>query len=172
MLGDSITAGGEWQELFPEILIVNRGIGGDTTKGLLHRLDEVIERQPKAVFILIGINDMGRGISVEDAFSNYQEIIERLKTEDVKVFVQSTILPGGNVSAERHRQVFELNDKLKALCASEEGVSFVDLNKVLSPAGVLDAKYTLDGIHLNGQGYWEWAETIKSTVEQVAGGNG
>ncbi len=172
MLGDSITAGGEWLELFPRVSIVNRGIGGDTTKGIIQRLDEVVNRQPKAVFILIGINDLALGESIEGICDNYRKIIELLQAKTIRVFIQSTILPGGNVVEERRKKVIELNKRLKALCSSIEGVTFIDLNQVLAPAGVLDAGYTLDGIHLNGKGYWEWAQTIKPAVEQFAGGNG
>src|SRR3954451_1058356 len=41
MLGDSITEGIDWHELFPHVRILNRGIGGDTSAGVLNRLDEV-----------------------------------------------------------------------------------------------------------------------------------
>jgi hypothetical protein len=39
MIGDSITDGAEWHEMFPQLNIVNRGISGDTTVGVLNRLD-------------------------------------------------------------------------------------------------------------------------------------
>ena len=46
MLGDSITEGGEWVELFPGTPVRNRGIGGDTTTGLLARLAQVTGGEP------------------------------------------------------------------------------------------------------------------------------
>src|SRR5207244_10058498 len=54
MLGDSITEGMDWRELFPDVRILNRGIAGDTSAGVLNRLDEVIARHPKMVFLMIG----------------------------------------------------------------------------------------------------------------------
>ena len=59
-LGNSITeAGGDWNKRFVSAnKIVNRGISGDITEGVLSRLDEIIHYKPIAVFILIGINDI------------------------------------------------------------------------------------------------------------------
>jgi hypothetical protein len=60
-LGDSITQG--WNSIariFPDIKVVNRGIGGDTTRGVLYRLNaDVLALKPAAVVLLIGINDIG-----------------------------------------------------------------------------------------------------------------
>src|SRR5262245_42569936 len=58
MLGDSITEKIDWRELFPGVSILNRGIGGDTSAGVLKRLDEVIARHPKIVFLMVGVNDL------------------------------------------------------------------------------------------------------------------
>ena len=49
MPGDSLTEGIDWRELFPDVKILNRGISGDTSAGVLNRLDEVIGRHPKIV---------------------------------------------------------------------------------------------------------------------------
>lgn len=61
MLGDSITAGGEWSEMFPGVPIRNRGISGDTTSDVLLRLDPIVAAKPAAVFLKIGTNDLNRG---------------------------------------------------------------------------------------------------------------
>ena len=48
MLGDSLTEWGNWHELVPEFRVINRGIAGDTSSGVLDRLEEVIARRPVA----------------------------------------------------------------------------------------------------------------------------
>ncbi|MFL2983656.1 MAG: hypothetical protein ACJZ12_04620 [Candidatus Neomarinimicrobiota bacterium] len=54
-LGNSITkGGGDWNERLNTENIVNRGISGDYTDGVLMRLDEIIHYKPIAVFIMIG----------------------------------------------------------------------------------------------------------------------
>jgi hypothetical protein len=57
MLGDSLTEGGLWSEYFPNVKMLNRGLASDTTLGAFGRLDEVINRGPKTVFLMIGINN-------------------------------------------------------------------------------------------------------------------
>ena len=58
-LGNSITQGGnDWSERLNYPNIKNRGIGGDVTDGVLSRIDEIGYFKPKAVFLLIGINDL------------------------------------------------------------------------------------------------------------------
>ena len=57
-LGNSIIeAGNNWNEKFGVDNIVNRGISGDYTAGVLKRLDEIIFYKPNAVFLMIGINE-------------------------------------------------------------------------------------------------------------------
>src|SRR5690348_1170260 len=69
-LGNSITDGAEWSELFNDNKIKNRGISGDITAGVLHRLNEVAERKPDKVFLLIGVNDLARNISTDSILKN------------------------------------------------------------------------------------------------------
>ncbi|MDB5207650.1 MAG: family lipase, partial [Flavisolibacter sp.] len=52
-LGNSITERGVWSELLPGETIMNRGIGGDNTFGVLARLNDVIRYKPKKIFLLI-----------------------------------------------------------------------------------------------------------------------
>jgi hypothetical protein len=76
-LGDSITQG--WKTLakvFPDFKVVNRGIGGDTTRGVLYRLNaDVLALKPAAVVLLIGINDLGLGGKPEDIANNIKTIL-------------------------------------------------------------------------------------------------
>jgi GDSL-like Lipase/Acylhydrolase family len=78
MLGDSITAQGEWAKLFPEEKILNLGLSGDTSAGLLNRLDDVVGRKPRVVFLMIGINDFLRDIPLELVAAHIQFIASRL----------------------------------------------------------------------------------------------
>src|SRR5262249_1762037 len=66
MLGDSNTEWVDWHELFPGVQFLNRGIAGDTSAGVLNRLDEVIGRHPKVVFLMIGINDLQARLPISE----------------------------------------------------------------------------------------------------------
>ena len=67
MIGDSITDGAEWYELLKNNEVQNRGIGGDTTKGILDRLD-TINKSIKKAFLMIGINDIAGYKTVDEIY--------------------------------------------------------------------------------------------------------
>ena len=96
--GDSLIAEGPWSELYCPIK--NRGIGGETTSGLLDRLDEVTESQPRKIFLLVGTNCLAADIPVAQVVRNYRKILERVRRESpqTRVFVIS-VLP---VNQRRH----------------------------------------------------------------------
>lgn len=98
-LGNSITAEGEdWGRRFGYSKIKNRGIGGDVTDGVLARLDEIIYFKPRAVFLLIGINDLWNNTPtipkpayIGTNIIKIADIIKR-RSSDTKVYIQ-TVLP-------------------------------------------------------------------------------
>jgi hypothetical protein len=69
-LGNSITEGGSWGELFGDEKVKNRGISGDFTVGVMQRMDEIVQRKPSKVFLMIGINDLSRNISPDSIVKN------------------------------------------------------------------------------------------------------
>lgn len=165
MIGDSITSLVEWSELFPEVSIANRSIGGDTTEGVLNRLDSVYSTGAKIAFLLIGINDISRGDSADTVYSNYEKIIEDLLSHGVQPFIQSTIL-AGEVEKAFNPRVNELNNRLEKL-AESKNVLFIDLNMHLEKDGILNAEFTTDGIHLNAAGYRIWKRAIEPVLMQA-----
>ena len=159
MIGDSITDGGLWNELLNNDLIQNRGIAGDTTDGVLDRLNSV-NKNLKQAFIMIGINDFFQEKSVDYVFSNYLKIIENLQQKGIKVYIQSTLFVGESKPAKYNEKVEALNEKLKNY-AKENNLIFIDLNKQLAPNKTLKNEFSYDELHLNGKAYKIWTETIK-----------
>jgi lysophospholipase L1-like esterase len=164
MIGDSLTDGAEWREMFPERSIVNRGIDDDTTEGVLARLDQVVAMKPRLVFVMIGVNDFANDrLSVETVFGNYRTIVARLSQEGAKVFVQST-LPCNEAKgawkscASINGKIRQLNARLATLASDK--VAYVDLTPVLVGEHGLKAEFTYDGVHLTGEGYRQWHDTI------------
>ncbi|MGA9287224.1 MAG: GDSL-type esterase/lipase family protein, partial [Anaerobacillus sp.] len=90
-LGDSLTDYYEWGEALSDYEVLNRGIAGDTTTGVLNRIDEVVKAKPDRIYLLIGINDLIAGQSVNKIETNYKQILDTLKTRSphTKVYVQS-----------------------------------------------------------------------------------
>jgi len=168
-LGNSITDGSEWGELFQNKRIKNRGISGDVTEGVLYRLDEVTESMPARVFMLIGINDLARDISKETVFENISKIVSTINQQSPKteVFVQS-ILPvnpafgkfSGHCS--KTEEIKWINKKLGAFC-SQSKAQYVDLFSEFKNENddFMNPQFTNDGLHLTGAGYLKWAEIIR-----------
>ena len=165
-LGDSITQGGRWSELFPGSGAVNRGIGGDTTADLLARLDQVLALQPAKLFVMIGINDLNRGLGPDTATANYQQMFDRIDAAlpDTRVFLQSVLPVNDDWAATNNTHIPTLNAALQAQ-ASARGYTYIDLNSAFSgPNGQLRTELSNDGIHLMGKGYALWREQIQSLV--------
>jgi GDSL-like Lipase/Acylhydrolase family len=163
MLGDSITEGIDWRELFPDMRILNRGIGGDTSAGVLNRLDEVITRHPKVVFLMIGSNDLQTGVPVHTINDNVRSIIATLEQNQIRVVLQNVLYARAGYRAQPTNKVNELNDLLSGLCSAPP-VLCLNLNKVLSEGGALSSSLSVDSLHLNTAGYLAWRDEIKTLL--------
>ncbi len=99
MIGDSITDHGEWNELINRDDIINRGIGGDNTYGVLKRLDNLNPSLKKA-FVMIGVNDVPIW-KVNVAYDNYKKIVELLIKKGIEPVIQSTLYMSYSVGGGR-----------------------------------------------------------------------
>ena len=158
MLGDSITDEGEWSELWGEV-VQNRGISGDTTSGVLDRL-YTLNPNTKRVFIMIGVNDIMRGYSEDLVFENYKKIVKFFQEKDIDVVIQATLYIGESRKQNFNPKIEKLNKNLKDF-AKEQNIKFVDLNPILAPQKTLLEEFTKDDLHLNGDAYKLWIETLK-----------
>lgn len=168
LLGDSITDGNEWAEMFGSTRLKNRGISGDVTDGVLYRLDEVTESKPDKVFVMIGVNDLARDRSVDYVLENYEEIVNQIEQDspNTKIYIQS-VLPVNedfeqfSSHVDKTPEIKEVNKGLKKL-ADEKGSIYINLFDDMSTDGdQLNPDYTEDGLHLNGNGYLVWKSEIK-----------
>ncbi len=160
MLGDSITQAGPWNSLFPNAQILNRGVSGYSTYDILREINTTVEIRPRKVFLMIGINDLLRGASVEETFDRYRIIVDTLQKAGIKVYMQATIECARAQCGAIVDQVRSLNEKLKRV-AQMRGLTWIDLNSGLTSQtqGLLE-RYTTDGLHLTVPAYKYWAEQI------------
>lgn len=166
-VGNSITDGGEWSELFSDKRVKNRGISGDISAGVLNRIDEISDRKPSKVFLLIGINDLSRNIPTDSILKNITKIVSYLKQESpsTKLYVQS-ILPVNDFykKFESHtrkgEQIKQLNTNLKQN-ATTYHYTYIDLHSSFCDEdGKLIKEFTNDGLHLKGDGYLKWKHLV------------
>jgi lysophospholipase L1-like esterase len=173
-LGNSITDGAEWSELFKDNKIKNRGISGDISAGILHRIDDIAKGRPATLFLMIGVNDLARGISVDSVVKNILIAVDYMHQQSprTKIIVQS-ILPvtdvykkfGGHTS--KAHLIRLVNEKLN-VAAKPHQFTYLDVyNSFLSADGKLDKRYTNDGLHLMGEGYMLWKHLVYPYVYQL-----
>ncbi|WP_160067269.1 GDSL-type esterase/lipase family protein [Sphingobacterium bovisgrunnientis] len=167
--GNSITEGGPWHELFgAKYKIANRGIGGDNTFGMKARIGDVVKSKPKKIFLMMGINDIGRGQATSWILKNYEEIIQIIKKQSpkTKIYLQSTLPLNDKVL--KYDYLLGKEEKIRALnagiveLAQKYRLQYVDVKEVLADDYVLKANYTKDGIHLTTDAYLEWAKYLKA----------
>lgn len=175
MLGDSITDNAEWNDLFPSIEISNQGIGGDTTGKMLNRIKLIYKTKAEKVFIMIGINDILAGTNLDEIYKKYQAIVNELTKNNIKVYIQSTLLVGNNKNQSNkkvsklnsrlvNQKITDLNTMLENFSHTNNLLTYINLNSVLSNGTYLDEEYSYDGLHLNGRGYKIWKHKISKYV--------
>jgi len=165
-LGNSITEqGGDWgKRLGWSNSVKNRGISGDVSEGVLKRLDEITYVKPKAIFLLIGINDIfNNSTTPEYVAGNIIAIAKNIReaSPNTKVFVQ-TVLPSATRAIKEKIQ--QTNSLLKEKTGHK---TYILLNiHVLFTDGesLMKKDYTTDGTHLNENGYAVWVNYLKKKL--------
>lgn len=157
-VGDSITQDFNVYEYFHGHNVYNRGIGGDTSEGVLTRLNEsIFDLKPRQVFLQIGTNDFCRlQDGIEGTYVRIQEIIKQIKSFDQNIEIFLISLYPVNPLKDR-KTVGKRNNldiqKLNKMLETIQDVQYLDLYTLLEKDGVLNPDYTIEGLHLNQKGY-------------------
>ena len=176
-LGDSLTAAGEWNALFPELRIKNLGVSGDTIQDVHSRLMLLENLQPQKCFLLIGVNDLWLETWQQETpakiLKAYEELLNgMLKTQQStqqEIFVQS-LLPVREEEIEaaflKNELIRSINEGIKRL-AEERGLIYIDVHSALAGEdGQLKKEYSADGLHLTPLGYEVWSGALRPYVER------
>ena len=144
--GDSLTYNGDFASVYPNKVVCNLGLRGDTIKGLIDRLQQVIMLNPKYVFLMAGINDITNN-DPEQFETQYEILIKHLKCieNDITLVVQS-ILPVNSVD-------FHVS------CNNEQIRIY---NEII--ANLANRYHIFDGIHLKTSEYSRWYNEILNKV--------
>jgi len=172
LLGDSITQG--WGEdlkpFFGDLKVVNRGITGDTSRGLLLRLQEdVIRLDPRAVVIMIGANDLAEKASGEIVFENVKRIINKLKAHNPQLLI--VLCETFPCAPDNYRPVPEIQ-KINSLYADtwseDEQVTIAKTYSLFADSsGASQPRYLPDRVHPNAAGYARWAEAMRPIFTEL-----
>jgi lysophospholipase L1-like esterase/poly(3-hydroxybutyrate) depolymerase len=172
-LGDSITQG--WGSLandFPKFRVANRGISGDTTRGVRYRLKgDVLDLEPKAVVLLIGTNDIGLGATPESVATNVQALIRELRAGSAPLpIIVCKVMPSDASKqrpADKIRRLNELVDQALAE-AKDAHVFRVDTFSIFADEnGNAKKEEFPDLLHPNAAGYARWRGALEPVFEKL-----
>lgn len=159
-LGDSLTDYFDLETYFPGQPVVNSGIAGNTTDQILASMKtRVYDYNPSKIFLLIGTNDLRDGKSQEAVVQNVEKIIEEIQTnrKQAEIFVESLYPVNGSVSSavgvRSNEAIQNINAQLEKYC-KKKNLTYIDMySKLQDEQGNLQTQYTVDGLHLNDEGY-------------------
>lgn len=168
-LGDSITEGLSIYGFFPKSKII--GVNSLNTISAREHIDEVVSQKPSKLFIMLGINDIWEGDSVDEYIDRYKALIKDLKTEATgcKIYVES-LFPVSQYAMERNQKINnkiidDANNKIRIM-ARETGVTYIDVNSAFKDSkGNLRSEYTNDGVHIIDYYYTIWTSILEKYVK-------
>ncbi len=164
-LGDSITQGWgkDFKGKFAGMKVANRGIGGDTTRGMLIRLEQdVLALNPSAIVILMGTNDIEVDIAPLAIGRNFEKIIDAIKAHDSKLpIILCRMFPSSPEKDRPRETIAEVNALFEAAVKDEPQVTVLDTWTLFAADdGNADPTWFGDLLHLNPAGYDRWAAAL------------
>lgn len=175
MLGNSLTEyAGDWNKLIGARHIRNRGIAGDDAMGIYHRLSQILPGCPKAVFLMVGINDLSHDLTPMQVYELVEKVIGKIRKDapDTKLYVQS-LLPI-NESFEvwktldgKTDDVPKINRLVAAYCRKNK-IEYINLfpKFVRHGTNVMRRELTQDGLHLTSMGYKIWSFELRKYFKE------
>ena len=171
-LGDSITQGatGAFNPLFLGLKVANRGISGDTTRGVLIRLQEdVIALNPRGVVLLIGTNDLEESAAPEIIAANLKLILAALKAHNPAMpVVLCNVFPSSETKKRPASQIKKINQLYFAAIKDQPQVTVLDTWSLFADEkGDAKPDEFPDLLHPNAVGYVKWATALRPVMETV-----
>jgi len=168
-LGDSITQG--WGEdmgkSFPGIQVANRGISGDTTRGMLLRLKkDVLELNPKGIVMLMGTNDLEEGADANVVSKNIELILTDIQKHNAKTPVTlCKVFPASASKKRPAQQIKDINTAIANVAKNFPQVTLVDTWTLFAneQGDAKEAEFP-DLLHPNQAGYAKWAGAIRPVL--------
>lgn len=182
-------AGSSLMEMFPieefikeqnlPYTIYNRGVGGYKTEDLLQAMDICIyELSPRRIFINIGTNDLSdSSIPISQMISNYDRILSEIEDRlpDVELYLMAYYPVNYDAATEEMKPCLQIrnnekidlaNTEVKKL-ATKHHAKYIDVNRALKDSdGNLKAEYTIEGMHINKDGYRAILEDVLTYVSE------
>ena len=174
-VGDSITAGWDWQiweKNFKPLNAANFGIGGDHTGNVLWRLQHgaIGKLQPKLIVLLIGTNNIG-GLqeSAEQAANGVTRVVQQLQLAwpNSKILLNAVFPADQDGKSPKRATIKQLN-KIIAKLDNKSTVFFKDYGPLLlEKNGDISPEIMADFLHPTAKGYQVWADAMLPDIQQL-----
>lgn len=161
--GNSLTFYGDFSSVFPDKVVCNLGLRGDTLQGMIDRVEQVRLLNPKVMYVMAGINDVANN-SIGCFSCLFERLLLALKdaTPNSALIVQN-LLPVNNnaftISYDNY-QIIECNKRIKRL-VDKYSFRLIDLYHLYQVNESLLQDFTYDGIHLTESYYEKWYRILK-----------
>lgn len=172
-LGNSLTHGCEWHELFDMPQIKNRGINGDIIEGISLRLNSVTDGHPAKIFLLCGVNDISHDLSADSIATALGKLISEIRTAtpSTRLYVESLLPFDSRVGrykaiAGKEEVVRQVNALLQPI-VEQAGATWINVYPAFADSeGYLRSDLSNDGLHLLGPGYIIWRDLLMPYVKE------
>jgi len=174
--GDAAPLAGKpvFDKYFGSLKTANFGIAGDTTQGVLWRLEngEGEGFKPKAIMLMIGTNNTGgrggRGNTAQEIAMGVAADVYEMRKDfpDAKILLLG-IFPRGGANDPAREKIAEINKIISALNDNQH-VFYLDIgSKFLAEDGSIPKDVMSDGLHPTTKGYEIWAQAVKETLDNL-----
>ena len=159
-----------WNANFGQFKPANFGIAGDTTQGVLWRMQngELEGFKAKLIVLMLGTNNINRN-PVDEIVDGDRLIIEEFKKRQpqAKVLLLGVFPRNEDAANPLRATIKEINSKLEKL-ADNNKVFYMDIgSKFLTADGTLTKEVMADGLHPTAKGYQIWADAIIDKVRTL-----
>jgi lysophospholipase L1-like esterase len=154
---------GQWK-------IANFGIAGDTTQGVLYRLQngEGTGFSPRAIMVMIGTNNTARNSAAEIAEGVGAVVLQLQRDFPQAKILLLGIFPRSRPNDPVRAQIAEINRIIARLHSPR--VQYMDIGAgFLDAAGNIPADVMSDGLHPSAKGYEIWAQAVKEPLTRLMG---
>ncbi|RPI27233.1 MAG: DUF1080 domain-containing protein [Acidobacteria bacterium] len=165
-LGDSITQG--WGDrlasAFPGVKVANRGISGDTTRGMLIRLQEdVLALNPLGVVMLLGTNDLEEQASPDTIAANVRLIMAAFEKHRKQMpVVLCLVFPSSATKKRPADKIRAINELYEKMARNHPTVTVLDTWSLFAnEQGDAKSEEFPDLLHPNDAGYVKWAAALR-----------
>jgi len=156
---------------FSQWKLANFGIAGDTTQGVLYRLQDGEGKgfSPKAIMLMIGTNNTGRNSAAEIA-EGIGAVVLALQQDfpNAKILLLG-VFPRGRANDPVRGTIADINKIISKLNDGNR-VRYLDIGKgFLDADGNIPADVMSDGLHPTGKGYEIWAKAVIEPLSALMG---